>query len=758
MPSTSLQAVAETASDAESLLARFRAVRGQSIKFAAPLSDEDQGAQSMPDASPAKWHLAHTTWFFETFILATRAGHKPFDETFSYLFNSYYEALGPRQPRPQRGLMTRPPVSMVMAYRRHVDLLMESLLADADLPAAVRDLIALGLAHEQQHQELSLTDILHLFAMSPLQPAYDPDLPRAEADGAPADKLGFVAFDGGMVQIGRVGSGRADDFAFDNECPRHEVFLRPYRLADRLITNGEWLEFMADGGYGRPELWLSDGWACAQDADWSAPLYWRRSSDGEWTSLTLAGLVPIAAAEPVTHISYYEADAYARWKGLRLPTEAEWENAAAVYDVVGNFTDGGALRPLAAEPPVSGRPPAARGDGDLRQLYGDCWQWTASAYSPYPGFKPQAGAVGEYNGKFMINQMVLRGGSCATPANHVRATYRNFFHPDRRWQFSGLRLADDAPAKHATGPIADSDFRRDVVEGLSKPQKSIPSKYFYDEAGSALFEAICDLDEYYPTRVETALLAKIAPELAAAMPRGAALIEFGSGASTKTRLLLDAAPDLAAYGPIDISVDAVAPAASAIASAYPYLKVAPVVGDFTQLLSAPAAIAHLPRVGFFPGSTIGNFLPDEAAAFLCTAKAFLGEGSSFIVGVDLVKAPEVLVAAYDDAKGVTAAFNKNLLKRINRELGGSFDLEAFRHRAVWNADKSRMEMYLVSSKAQTAMVAGRPFRFAAGETIHTENSHKYLPEIFAELAKAAGWRVNGQWISPAPSFGVFMLG
>ena len=405
----------------------------------------------MPDASPAKWHLAHTTWFFETFILAGRADYKPFDERFGYLFNSYYEALGPRQPRPNRGLMTRPSAETVMAYRHHVDRAMERFLGSGTPDAATRKLIVLGFAHEEQHQELLLTDILHLFGQNPLKPGYNRALSLADTGGAGEVGPRFVAFDGGVVEIGRAVDGE-DDFAFDNEGPRHQVLLRPYRLADRLTTNGEWLEFMADGGYRRAEFWLSDGWAMVQAENWDAPLYWHETPEGGWTSLTLAGVHPIERDAPVTHISFYEADAYARWRGLRLPTEAEWEHAAAGLPVVGNFSGGDVLHPR----------PAPKGREGLRQMFGDCWEWTASPYAPYPGFNPAPGAVGEYNGKFMINQMVLRGGSCVTPQGHVRATYRNFFHPHQRWQFSGLRLASDGDA---VAPWTTTDFAAMSLRG-----------------------------------------------------------------------------------------------------------------------------------------------------------------------------------------------------------------------------------------------------------------------------------------------------
>ena len=406
---------------------RYRAVRAASVALAAPLSDADATVQSMPDASPAKWHLAHTTWFFEAMALVPGlSGYKPFDERFNFLFNSYYESVGARHPRPRRGLLTRPTLAEVLAYREHVDAAIAQLLQRTQGETAL-NVIELGCHHEQQHQELLLTDILHLFAQNPLRPTYKDSVPLSVD---PLDRSqAYLSFPGGLFDIGHAGQG----FAFDSEGPRHAVRLEPYRLSDRLVTNGEWAQFISDGGYDNPLLWLSDGWALVRSEGWSAPLYWQ-ALDGEVWTMTLRGAQPIDLDAPVTHVSYFEADAFATWANRRLPTEAEWEVAAQSLPIAGNFANSGRLRPR----------PAPAAAGELRQMFGDVWEWTRSAFLPYPRFRPMAGALGEYNGKFMSGQFVLRGGSCVTPEDHVRATYRNFFAPQARWQFSGLRLAEDA--------------------------------------------------------------------------------------------------------------------------------------------------------------------------------------------------------------------------------------------------------------------------------------------------------------------------
>ena len=407
---------------------RFSAVRAHTALLAAPLSAEDCCAQSMPDASPVKWHLAHTTWFFETFVLEpNELGFEPFHPAFRVLFNSYYNGVGAKHPRPQRGLLTRPALSDVLAYRANVEQRMQALLAQQGDNAALQALVELGLQHEQQHQELLLTDVLHLLSCNPLAPAYrDAPLPVA----APAQALDWQEFAGGLCEMGHGGRG----FSFDNELPRHTTYLAPYALGTRLVNQAEFAAFITDGGYRRPELWLAEGW------DWLAaqyiehPLYWRHAPGGGWTVFGLHGEQPLSPQAPVAHLSYFEADAYARWAGARLPTEAEWEVAAAPLAP--------ALLAPADVPRARIEPQAAPGRG-LRELWGEVWQWTQSSYAPYPGFRAAEGAVGEYNGKFMVNQYVLRGSACATPPGHARLSYRNFFPTTARWQFSGLRLARD---------------------------------------------------------------------------------------------------------------------------------------------------------------------------------------------------------------------------------------------------------------------------------------------------------------------------
>ena len=410
------------------LLDVFRDVRALSTALAAPLSDADATVQAMDDASPAKWHLAHTTWFFETFVLRDHVpGYVLYDARWPFLFNSYYEAEGERHARPRRGMLTRPTLDAVLGWRAHVDAAVET--AFAALPAEARALVLLGCHHEQQHQELMQTDMLALFACNPLAPAVWAE-PRTPPAPAP-EPVRWIEGARGIVEIGADGG---NDFAFDCEGPRHPVLLHPHALADRPITNSEWLAFIDDGGYRRADHWLSDGWAWVKAEAIEAPLYWRRQAEGTWSAFALDGLHPVHPAAPVTHISYYEADAFARWAGARLPTETEWESAARHCDPAGG-------NQLSGAGPV--RPRAAAAGGGLRQMFGDVWEWTGSAYLPYPGFRPAAGAVGEYNGKFMSGQFVLRGGSCATPRGHARASYRNFFYPHQRWQFTGVRLAKD---------------------------------------------------------------------------------------------------------------------------------------------------------------------------------------------------------------------------------------------------------------------------------------------------------------------------
>ena len=419
-------------------LDRYLEVRRFTEKLAEPLATEDYVVQSMPDVSPTKWHLAHVTWFFETFVLLPHlAGYEPLDPAYQFLFNSYYLGAGERHCRDQRGYLSRPTVEEVYAYRRHVDRHMRELLGDlaGETPETneILRVVEIGLQHEQQHQELLLTDIKHVFSVNPLRPAYLAASGHREERQESVPPVAWMPAEEGLFEVGHLaGSG----FAYDNEGPRHHYFLQGFELADRLVTNGEYLEFLDDGGYTRGELWLSEGWAGAQANGWREPFYWERK-DGEWHCHTLHGSGPVDLEEPVCHVNYFEADAYARWAGARLPSEQEWEVVASRHSMEGNFVESGRFHPA----------PAVTGDGaagaTARQLFGDVWEWTRSQYSPYPGYQPAAGILGEYNGKFMSNQFVLRGGSCTTSATHIRRTYRNFFPADASWQFSGIRLARD---------------------------------------------------------------------------------------------------------------------------------------------------------------------------------------------------------------------------------------------------------------------------------------------------------------------------
>lgn len=703
---------------AEQDVAVYRRVRSGLRRLAEGLAVEDLAAQSMTDASPGKWHLGHSSWFFEAMILARRQDYVAVDERLNHLFNSYYEFLGTRVDRSERGLMTRPSLDEVMAYRDEIDRRMEARLIEGLDGEFEYYLFELGLSHEQQHEELFLMDMLHLMSRSPLDPAayeHEPRKGRAEASLG-----GWTAFQGGLSEI-----GVSDDrFVFDNERPAHRVWLEPFSLASDLVTNEDWITFIDEGGYRRAEFWLADGWARVKAEGWTAPLYWRAEPAG-WSAMTLAGRRPVDLKAPVRHVSFYEADAFARWAGRRLPTEAEWEHAVRTE-------------------------PAA-----FSNLSGEVWQWTASAYAAYPGFRPTEGTATEYNGKFMTNQMVLRGGAFATPEDHTRPSYRNFYYPHQRWMFSGVRLASDGAEVEERAP--HDAFRQDMVEGLSRRDKALPPKWFYDAEGSRLFEDITRLGEYYPTRQEAALLRRVAPNWSSRFGPGAVMVELGSGASEKTRIVLDAAPDLAAYVPIDISPTALNEAAERIRSDYPGLKVLPVVGDFEHLAPPPVEAGAGRRIGFFPGSTIGNLTPDAAVNLLRAAREVLGEGSLFILGVDLVKRSDVLVAAYDDADGVTAAFNRNLLVRANRELAMDFEPDAFDHVAVWNGACSRMEMHLKATRAMTVHLGKLAFRFAEGETIHTESSRKFDEASVQALAEAAGWRLQAFETSGSPAVALALL-
>lgn len=728
----------------DGLKARYARVRDNSLAIARPLSAEDCQAQSMPDASPVKWHLAHTSWFFETFLLAP-AGEPPFDPAFRVLFNSYYDGVGEQFPRPSRGLLTRPSLDRVLAWREAVDCAMEKLLS-APLDVPVRALVELGIAHEEQHQELMLTDLKHLLFQNPLRPAYAGRWPLTPVSPAPA---GWVEFPGGLFSIGHDGEG----FAFDNEGPRHRVYLEPFALASRPVTNGEWAEFIADGGYRRPELWLAAGWAAVTSEDWQAPLYWRET-EGDWHCFTLHGDAPLDPNSPVVHVSFYEADAYARWAGARLPTEAEWEVAAAGAAPEGNFMDGRTFHPLADRAPP--------GDS-LRQMFGDVWEWTRSDYQPYPGFRPAEGAVGEYNGKFMVGQQVLRGGSCATPPGHVRASYRNFFPPAARWQFSGLRLARDGsreagPRVRRIETTREDGTERFTVDLLGEPPR-IASGHFYDRLGSRLFEAITDLPEYGLLRAEAAIFRAHAVEMAASirarLGEGYRMVDLGAGNCEKAQALLPVLQP-AAYLAIDISADFLEAALERVAEAWPG-EVRGLGTDFTDGLRLPPEFADRPVLFFYPGSSIGNFAPEAAAAFLASLKA-AAPRSALLMGADMVRDPALLEAAYDDAAGVTAVFNRNILRVVNERFGSDFQPANWRHVARYDAGQARIEMWLEAEAATEVHWPGGSRHFPAGSRILTEISTKWTVGRLQALLTDAGFGEVQTWQDAEQSFAVALGG
>ncbi len=709
------------------LAQRFAALRTLTEELAEPLSPEDQTVQSMPDASPTKWHRAHTTWFWETFLLVPYVDdYEPFDEDYAFLFNSYYEAAGPRHGRGERGLLSRPSAADIGRYRLHVTSAMTELLS-GEVSTDVAELVELGIQHEKQHQELLLMDAKHMLAQHPTFPRYR-NWEHLQTLEAPA--LRWEAVAGGLVEIGHDG----DNFAFDNETPRHETLIQPFELASRLVTTGEWLEFMNDGGYETARHWLSEGWATVNNEGWRAPEYWHEI-DGEWHVFTLDGLRPLDFSEPVCHVSLFEADAYATWSGARLPTEFEWEVAAQRYAVEGNLLDMGALHPTTAV--VGSR---------LQQLFGDVWEWTASAYLPYPGFEVADGAVGEYNGKFMSNQHVLKGGCALSPTDHVRASYRNFFPARSRWAMTGVRLARDAnttvlPVQtkvYLRPEWLDQALAADVTAGLTSTPKTLPPKWFYDDHGSDLYDQITRLPEYYPARTEASILGREALNIAT-LTKADNLIELGSGTSDKTLLLLDALSAtgrLRTYVPLDVAEATLRDASATIAQRYEGLRVDGVVGDFTHHLS------HVPRgrrnLLIFLGGTIGNFAPAERAEFLASVASTLGPDDHFLLGTDLVKDHARLVAAYDDASGVTAAFNKNVLTVINRELDADFNIDGFEHVAIYDADNDWIEMRLRSLADQTVTIPALDLTvtFTEGEDMRTEISAKFTEaRITADMAE-----------------------
>lgn len=747
----------------DALAQRFQHTRARTDRLCEPLAAEDMTVQACEETSPAKWHLAHTTWFFETFVLEKHdPSFAPYNPDFRVLFNSYYHTLGERHPRPARGMLTRPGLGEVMAYRDTVNERVVTLLAslDDEQLERVTPLVELGLQHEQQHQELLLMDIKRLLSLNPTRPAYAPavrdEAPRASQSSAPDPT--WIDIDGGVRPIGHH---PGDAFAFDNETPRHRTLLEPFQLRSHPVTNAEFAAFINDGGYKRPELWLDEGWSTVCRERWEAPLYWSRAADSSWHEYTLFGERPLDPHAPAVHISFFEAEAFARWADARLPTEAEWEAAAAGrWDdavAIGHFLDDDHFHPRPTSDPSAPNAPV--------QLAGSVWEWTRSSHEPYPGYRPPAGPVGEYNGKFMCNSFVLRGGSCVTPRDHIRPTYRNFFRPGARWAFAGLRLArggnpSTATEIHATvkranlrrtlrraDPASENTFESDALAALSQPagSKRFAPRHLYDAAGSKLFERIVRLDEYTLARTESDLLAEIGHAIAEAVGPDAVLIEPGSGDGRKAEILLRPLRSPHMFIPIEISAAALKASTERIAAAFPDVIVKPVNAPFHAGLVALQRTPQANRVLFFPGSTIGNMDGADRTRLLTAFAEAIGPDGHALIGFDMVKDQHAMVAAYDDAEGVSAAFAKNLITRLNRELNAGLDPDAFTYQARWSQPESRIEMSLRCDRPQRATIAGRAFVIQPGEHITTEYSYKFTPEQIRRESSEASLSVTRTW-------------